>query len=178
MIRQRTMCMADVSKGAYVLEDAPNPKVVLIGTGSEVWPAVEAAKIARGRTASRRAWSASQAGRSSKSRRRSTRPACCRRAFRNWPSRRELRWAGGNMWARMATSSASIALALRRRAKSAGRAGLYRGECGGQGQGAGEVSSQLRCVSWPQSAHVFADVHDQMPEVARKLTTTSADKLG
>jgi transketolase len=34
-----------VSKGAYVLEDAANPKVVLIGTGSEVWPAVEAAKI-------------------------------------------------------------------------------------------------------------------------------------
>ena len=34
-----------VSKGAYVLEDAPNPQVVLIGTGSEVWPAVEAAKM-------------------------------------------------------------------------------------------------------------------------------------
>ncbi|HUX27266.1 MAG TPA: transketolase [Terracidiphilus sp.] len=36
---------AGVSKGAYVLEDTPNPKVVLIGTGSEVWPAVEAAKL-------------------------------------------------------------------------------------------------------------------------------------
>jgi transketolase len=36
---------ADVSKGAYVLVDAANPKVVLIGTGSEVWPAVEAAKL-------------------------------------------------------------------------------------------------------------------------------------
>jgi transketolase len=36
---------AGVSKGAYVLEDAPNPKVILIGTGSEVWPAVEAAKL-------------------------------------------------------------------------------------------------------------------------------------
>jgi transketolase len=34
-----------VSKGAYVLEDAPNPQVVLIGTGSEVWPAVDAAKL-------------------------------------------------------------------------------------------------------------------------------------
>jgi transketolase len=33
-----------VSKGGYVLEDAPNPQVVLIGTGSEVWPCVEAAK--------------------------------------------------------------------------------------------------------------------------------------
>jgi transketolase len=33
------------SKGAYVLVDAANPGVVLIGTGSEVWPAVEAAKI-------------------------------------------------------------------------------------------------------------------------------------
>jgi transketolase len=29
---------ANVSKGAYVLEDAPHPKVILIGTGSEVWP--------------------------------------------------------------------------------------------------------------------------------------------
>jgi transketolase len=36
---------AGVSKGAYVLEDAPNPQVILIGTGSEVWPAVEAAKL-------------------------------------------------------------------------------------------------------------------------------------
>jgi transketolase len=36
---------ADVSKGAYVLVDAADPQVVLIGTGSEVWPAVEAAKL-------------------------------------------------------------------------------------------------------------------------------------
>ncbi len=36
---------AGVSKGAYVLEDAANPQVVLIGTGSEVWPAVDAAKL-------------------------------------------------------------------------------------------------------------------------------------
>jgi transketolase len=35
----------DVSKGAYVLEDASNPQVVLIGTGAEVWPALEAAKL-------------------------------------------------------------------------------------------------------------------------------------
>jgi transketolase len=35
---------AGVSKGAYVLEDAPNPQVILIGTGSEVWPCVEAKK--------------------------------------------------------------------------------------------------------------------------------------
>ena len=34
-----------VSKGAYVLEDAANPQVILIGTGSEVWPAVDAAKL-------------------------------------------------------------------------------------------------------------------------------------
>ena len=34
-----------VSKGAYVLEDVPNPQVILIGTGSEVWPAVDAAKL-------------------------------------------------------------------------------------------------------------------------------------
>ena len=36
---------ASVSKGAYILEDAANPQVVLIGTGSEVWPAMEAAKL-------------------------------------------------------------------------------------------------------------------------------------
>ncbi|MBS1802752.1 MAG: transketolase [Acidobacteria bacterium] len=34
-----------VSKGAYVLEDAENPQVILIGTGSEVWPCVEAKKL-------------------------------------------------------------------------------------------------------------------------------------
>jgi len=33
-----------VSKGAYIVEDASNPQVVLIGTGSEVWPCVEAKK--------------------------------------------------------------------------------------------------------------------------------------
>ena len=38
--------MAGVSKGAYVLEDAARiAKVVLIGTGSEVWPCVDAAKL-------------------------------------------------------------------------------------------------------------------------------------
>ena len=36
---------AGVGKGAYVLVDAANPQVVLIGTGSEVWPAVEGAKL-------------------------------------------------------------------------------------------------------------------------------------
>jgi len=36
---------AGVSKGAYVLEDVAKPQVVLIGTGSEVWPCVEAAKL-------------------------------------------------------------------------------------------------------------------------------------
>ncbi len=39
---------AAVSKGAYILEDPPNPQVVLIGTGSELWPAVEAAKLLAG----------------------------------------------------------------------------------------------------------------------------------
>jgi transketolase len=34
-----------VSKGAYVLQDTVNPQVVLIGSGSEVWPVVEAAKL-------------------------------------------------------------------------------------------------------------------------------------
>ncbi|MFP5211611.1 MAG: transketolase [Acidobacteriota bacterium] len=36
--------LAGVSKGAYVLEDASNPQVVLIGTGSEVWIALTAAR--------------------------------------------------------------------------------------------------------------------------------------
>jgi transketolase len=36
---------ASVSKGAYVLEDAANPQVVLIGTGSEVGTALDAAKL-------------------------------------------------------------------------------------------------------------------------------------
>jgi transketolase len=36
---------AGVSKGAYVLEDAAKPQVVLIGAGAEVWPCVEAAKL-------------------------------------------------------------------------------------------------------------------------------------
>ena len=36
---------SSVSKGAYVLEDAPNPKVILMATGSEVWPCVAAKKL-------------------------------------------------------------------------------------------------------------------------------------
>jgi transketolase len=35
---------ANVSKGAYVLEDVKDPQVILMGTGSELWPAVDAAK--------------------------------------------------------------------------------------------------------------------------------------
>ena len=40
---------ANVSKGAYVLEDAPNPQVILIGTGSEVWPCRRCRKASRRR---------------------------------------------------------------------------------------------------------------------------------
>jgi transketolase len=36
---------AGVSKGAWILEDAPNPQVILIGTGSEVSPCVDAKKL-------------------------------------------------------------------------------------------------------------------------------------
>jgi transketolase len=36
---------AGVSKGAYALEGPADPRVVLIGTGAEVWPCVEAAKL-------------------------------------------------------------------------------------------------------------------------------------
>ena len=37
-----------VSKGAYVLEDAENPQVILIGTGSEVWSCMDAKKLLEG----------------------------------------------------------------------------------------------------------------------------------
>ncbi len=33
-----------VSKGAYVLKDSDHPQVILIGTGSELWPAIDGAK--------------------------------------------------------------------------------------------------------------------------------------
>ena len=37
-----------VSKGAYILEDAADPQLILIGSGSEVWPVLDAAKTLRG----------------------------------------------------------------------------------------------------------------------------------
>jgi len=37
--------LAGVGKGAYVLEDAANPQVILIGAGAEVWTALGAAKL-------------------------------------------------------------------------------------------------------------------------------------
>jgi transketolase len=36
---------AGVSKGAYILQEAENPSVVLIGAGSELWPCLDAAKL-------------------------------------------------------------------------------------------------------------------------------------
>ena len=36
---------ASVSKGAYVLEDVANPQLIIIATGSEVWTALDAAKL-------------------------------------------------------------------------------------------------------------------------------------
>jgi len=36
---------AGVSKGAYAVEETADPKVILIGTGAEVWPALDAAKL-------------------------------------------------------------------------------------------------------------------------------------
>jgi len=41
----KTDVYAGVSKGAWILEDAENPQVILIGTGSEVWPCVDAKKL-------------------------------------------------------------------------------------------------------------------------------------
>ena len=37
--------LGGVSKGGYVLADAENPKVILIGTGSEVWACMDAKKL-------------------------------------------------------------------------------------------------------------------------------------
>jgi transketolase len=39
---------AGVSKGGYVLEDAQNPQLIIIATGSEVWPSIDAAKTLAG----------------------------------------------------------------------------------------------------------------------------------
>ncbi len=39
---------AGVSKGAYILQEAEKPQLVLIGAGSEVWPCMEAAKLLAG----------------------------------------------------------------------------------------------------------------------------------
>ena len=39
---------ASVSKGGYVVEDAANPQLILIATGSELWPALDAAKLLAG----------------------------------------------------------------------------------------------------------------------------------
>jgi len=36
---------AGVSKGGYVVHDTPNAEVVIIGTGAEVWPAIDGAKL-------------------------------------------------------------------------------------------------------------------------------------
>ena len=36
---------AGVSKGAYVVVDEANPQVILIGVGSELWPAINGAKL-------------------------------------------------------------------------------------------------------------------------------------
>jgi transketolase len=36
---------AGVSKGGYVVHDSPNAEVVIIGTGAEVWPAIDGAKL-------------------------------------------------------------------------------------------------------------------------------------
>jgi len=36
---------AGVSKGGYIVHDAPNPQFVIIATGAEVWPAIDGAKL-------------------------------------------------------------------------------------------------------------------------------------
>ncbi len=36
---------AGVSKGGYIVQDAPNPEIVIIGTGAELWQAIDGAKL-------------------------------------------------------------------------------------------------------------------------------------
>jgi len=36
---------AGVSKGGYIVHDVPNPVIVIIGTGAEVWPAIDGARL-------------------------------------------------------------------------------------------------------------------------------------
>ena len=48
-VLEGTAAFDDVARGAYVLVDAPDPDVVLIGTGSEVWVCAEAAEQLSGR---------------------------------------------------------------------------------------------------------------------------------
>jgi len=36
---------AGVSKGGYIVQDAPNPEVIIIGTGAELWQAIDGAKL-------------------------------------------------------------------------------------------------------------------------------------
>ncbi len=109
---------ASVSKGAYVLEDAANAKVVLIATGSEVSVALGAAKLlaADGVECARREHAELEALRRAIGR--STRRACCRQACPGWPLKPARRWDGGSMWGSTATWSGSTASARRLQAPS------------------------------------------------------------
>jgi transketolase len=91
---------ANVSKGAYVLEDVNDPQVILMGTGSELWPAVDAAKSLategiRVRVVSFPSWKLFEE--------QSTDYKACRETCRNWLSKRAPPRAGGSMSARTAT---------------------------------------------------------------------------
>ena len=108
---------AGVSKGAYVLEDAANPQVILIGTGSEVWPGAGRGEAAGGARESRARGEHAELEDFRGADRRSTRRACCRRACRRWRWKRARRWAGGSMWAGTATWLGWIALARRLRGR-------------------------------------------------------------
>ena len=94
---------AGVSKGAYVLEDAANPQVVLIGTGSEVWPAVEAAKLlaADGIRGAGSQLPELEDFRGADGGVQGQRAAGGR--AQDWPSKLGRHWAGGSMWAWTAT---------------------------------------------------------------------------
>jgi transketolase len=78
--------VADIARGGYVLREAPNAKVVLIATGSEIELATKAAD-ALAPKASPCAWCRCPRPTCSTARTRPTRQRCCRAACRAWPSK-------------------------------------------------------------------------------------------
>ena len=110
---------AAVSRGAYILSDVAGgePDLVLIATGSEVWLAVDAAKILEGKGVRVRASSRCRAGSCSMPSRSRTGTRCCRRPSRRaCQLKRARRWDGLSTSATAGSRSGSTASARPRRA--------------------------------------------------------------